>query len=75
MSAAIMSYLADDDSGLQVIDVTTPSSPTLAGSYVTAGYAYGVYVNGNYAYLADDDSGLQVIDITNPPSPALAGLI
>ncbi len=50
-------YVADWGSGLQVIDVTIPSLPSLAGSYDTSGNAYGVCVSGNYTYVADGSSG------------------
>jgi hypothetical protein len=66
-------YVADDNSGLQVINVTNPSQPSLAGSYNTPGFAQGVFVNGNYVYVADALLGLQVINITNPSQPSLAG--
>ena len=46
-------YVADDESGLRVIDITNPSSPFEAGYYDTPGYASGVAVAGNYAYVAD----------------------
>jgi hypothetical protein len=39
-------YVADYDSGLQIIDISTPSSPSLVGTYNTSNYAYGVYVSG-----------------------------
>ena len=66
-------YVADCDSGLQVIDISTPSSPHLIGSCDTPDYAYGVAISGTCAYVADDDSGLQVIDISTPSSPHLIG--
>jgi Ca2+-binding RTX toxin-like protein len=66
-------YVADRDSGLQIIDISNPTTPTLKGNYDTSGYAYGVQVVGNYAYVADDYSGLQIIDISNPTTPTLKG--
>jgi hypothetical protein len=45
--------VADYDYGLQIIDVSDPSAPSLAGNYDTPGYAIGVYVSGSYAYVAD----------------------
>jgi len=65
--------VADYDAGLQVIDISTPSSPTLVGGYDTSGWAIGVAVSGSYAYVADYDAGLQVIDISTPSSPTLVG--
>ena len=66
-------YVADGDSGLQIIDITNPSNPTLKGNYNTPGNAGGVQVVGNYAYVADYGNGLQIIDITNPSNPTLKG--
>jgi hypothetical protein len=66
-------YVADQTSGLQVINITDPAHPSLAGSYDTPGVAFGVYVSGDCAYVADDTSGLQVINITDPTHPSLAG--
>ena len=62
-------YVADDSSGLQVIDITNPQSPQIVGSVDTPDYAYGVAVSGTHAYVADRGSGLQVIDITESPEP------
>ena len=62
-------YVADAYSGLQVIDVSNPQAPALAGSYDTPGEARGVAVAGDYAYVADWSSGLQVIDVSNPQAP------
>ncbi|NGX43125.1 MAG: hypothetical protein K940chlam7_01416 [Chlamydiae bacterium] len=66
-------YVADRDSGLQIIDVSNVANPTLAGSYNTPDRARGVAVSGNYAYVADASSGLQIIDVSNVTNPTLAG--
>ncbi|MFM6623058.1 MAG: hypothetical protein ACKPHZ_16745, partial [Dolichospermum sp.] len=66
-------YVADHDSGLQIIDISNPTTPTLKGNYDTSGYASGVQIVGNYAYVADNWSGLQIIDISNPAAPTLVG--
>jgi hypothetical protein len=66
-------YVADFNSGLQIIDISNPTNPTRKGSYDTSGYAAGVQVVGNYAYVADSDSGLQIIDISNPTTPTRKG--
>ena len=57
-----------------IVDISNPTSPTLAGSYDTAVYALlNVAVAGNYAYVADCRNGLVIVDISNPSSPTLAG--
>ncbi len=66
-------YLANYDYGLIIVDVSSPSMPTLAGTYNTPGYAWDVHVSGNYAYVADYLDGLQIIDVSNPSSPVLVG--
>jgi hypothetical protein len=66
-------YVADDYSGLQIINISNPAAPTLTGSYDTPSYAFEVQVVGNYAYVADWDSGLQIINISNPAAPTLTG--
>ena len=74
--------MADGNSGLQVIDISTPSSPSIISSVETLDVAYGVYVSGSYAYVAGGDSGLaggdlglQVLDISNPSSSAIIGSV
>ena len=49
-------YLAAASDGLQVIDVSDPTTPTVAGSWVTPYQAWGVAVAGSYAYVADGDA-------------------
>ncbi|MBD2141915.1 DUF4347 domain-containing protein, partial [Anabaena sp. FACHB-1250] len=66
-------YVADEYSGLQIIDISNPSTPTLKGNYDTSDRAYSVQVVGNYAYVGDEYSGLQIIDISNPTTPTLKG--
>ncbi len=68
-----LAYLADGNSGLQIVDVTNPAAPALTGSYNTPGSAYSVHVIENLAYVADDTSGLQIIDVSNPAAPTLTG--
>ena len=59
------------EGGLMLVDISNPSSPTLAGSYDTNDYADGVSVSGNYAYVANGSDGLVIVDISNPSSPIL----
>ena len=68
-------YVATDNGGLQVIDITNPASPQIVGSRDTPDGARGVAVSATYAYVADWDSGLQVIDIANPANPQIVGSV
>jgi hypothetical protein len=68
-------YVADSDSGLQIIDISNPTSPTLTGTYSTVGSAVAVYVSGKFAYIEDStvQSNFKIVDISNPTSPTLVG--
>ncbi len=59
-------------SGLVIINVTSPSSPALLGTYYSGQNAFGVQVVGNIAYLACAN-GLQIVNITKPNHMALIG--
>lgn len=65
-------YVADDDSGLIIIDISNPASPSIAGSFPTEMAALRVFTSGNYAYVAGPRQIL-AIDVSDPYSPALAG--
>jgi hypothetical protein len=61
-------YVADGSPGLEVVDVSDPAAPRIAGSVDTSGWAWGVAISGSCAYVADASSGLALrID----PSAAL----
>jgi hypothetical protein len=49
-----------------VVDISDPTTPTLAGGYDTAGHAFDVAVSGDYAYVADEDNGLVIVDVGGP---------
>ncbi|WP_321419932.1 PGF-pre-PGF domain-containing protein [uncultured Methanomethylovorans sp.] len=67
-------YIANGDNGLQVVDITNPTAPTIVGTYTyNSGAAYGVTVANNYAYVANGNSGLVIVDITNPAAPTFKG--
>ncbi len=64
-------YVADNASGLQIIDISDPAAPILVSTFDTSGGAHAVSIVGRYAYVADASTGLQIIDISNPASPTL----
>jgi hypothetical protein len=65
------SYVADGESGLQVVDISDPVNPEIVSS-VDTGWARDVTVSGNYAYVVGD-GGLYVVDISDPFSPHITG--
>ena len=58
-------YVADDDSGLAIIDIFNPTNPGTPVYEDTTGHAQGVYVSGDYAYVATGASGLAIIKISD----------
>ncbi len=65
-------YIADDDAGLDIWDISDPISPQKLGFCDTPGWAMGVWVSGIYAYVADWFS-LRIIDISTPSNPQEVG--
>jgi hypothetical protein len=56
-------FVADMDSGLQIIDVEPPESAYIVKTVGTPDSAYEVCVSDGYAYIADFDGGLRIIKL------------
>jgi len=68
-------YVADNSGhGFQIIDVSDPINPSLAGS-IDSISCNGADVSGNYAYLAATNSTVRVIDISDQTNPVQIGSI
>jgi hypothetical protein len=63
-------YVAWGMDGFKIVDVSNPTSPTLAGCYAST-LVDGVRVIGNYAYLKNGNADIEVLDISVPSSPTL----
>ncbi|WP_146066881.1 Calx-beta domain-containing protein, partial [Candidatus Venteria ishoeyi] len=61
-------YVAAGSAGLQVVDISNVSTPTLVVNYDT-GTANTVDVAGDYVYVGDQNSKFTIVDITNPANP------
>lgn len=71
-------YLTNNGSSghgsMQVIDLSNPSSMTVASTVTTGDSATGVYVQGHYAYVTTyNGNTLEVIDVSTPASAATVG--
>jgi hypothetical protein len=55
-------YVDDGATGVVVIDVQTPTAPTLIGTANTPGNAANLTTNGRYLYVADGSGGLRIFD-------------
>jgi hypothetical protein len=64
-------YVAASSKGLQVVDVSDPAAPFIAGGWEpenTMQNGYAVAVHGGYAYLGGND-WITVLDISDPADP------
>jgi hypothetical protein len=66
-------YVACEDSGLHVIDISDPSNPQEIGVYDVFGSYRDIHVSGSYAYIANEHSMLVVVDVSDPANPQEAG--
>ncbi len=76
-------YLAADEQGLQIVDFTDPTSPSVAGGVVTDEPVATLALDGDFAYLSVGPGmghgyaidGLAVVDVSNPAAPRLRGTL
>lgn len=72
-------FIADDNAGLQIINVQNPAMPFFTANYNTAGSASDVKVaginNNTYAFVSDGSAGWDIINVSIPASPALDTVI
>ncbi|WP_373033795.1 PKD domain-containing protein [Sulfurovum sp.] len=68
-----IAYLADNTSGLLVVDVSDPKTPRVTGQYNTPSFARNLVLSpdGTTLYIADTYSGLQIVDVNDPAKPFL----
>ena len=66
-------YLAAQNGGLQILDVSDPTHPLHPETPTTSGTATDVHVVGNYAFVADGFSGLRVLDVSQSTRPNRVG--
>ncbi len=64
--AGDLAYVADGANGLQIFNISDPTTPTIIGFYNTSMVAEDVFVTGDYVLVADQNNGLWVINSTNP---------
>ena len=66
-------YLADGESGLQIIDISNPENPQTFSSADTPGKANRLIISGTNVFIADGPRGIQVVDISTPDNPFIIG--
>lgn len=74
-----IAFVADGNSGLQILNVSNPSTPQFVSTFNTAGYTYDVKyaeINGiKYAFVADGINDFILLDVSNLYEPHQTGSI
>jgi len=68
-------YVADDQGGLQIVDVSNPATPCIIGEYTSEKSIVGVAIRDTFAYLAVNHTqgGIRIINIADPENPFFVG--
>lgn len=62
-------YVAAQQLGLLVLDVSDPTKPRRVGAFDSPGRAYDVAVYGSHVILGDGPGGVRVVDVADPTRP------
>lgn len=68
-------YLAMEEGGLCVMDVSNPSAPSIVSRLDLPGRAVRVKVSGEFAYVAAYTGGAHIVNIANPAAPILVSTV
>jgi len=66
-------FIASDERGMEVLNVTNPGQPRLDTSLLRADMARDIYLDGTRAYVAGSRAGLRVLDVADPSAPVELG--
>ena len=66
-------YVACRGTGIEIVNVVNPASPSVICSYDTPGQAYDILVSDTFAYVADGTKGIRVLNIADPTDPEEIG--
>ncbi len=68
-------YIANDQGGLQIVNISQPNSISVVGAYMSEKSVVGVSVRDTFAYLAiaHSQGGMQIINVAEPSEPFYVG--
>jgi hypothetical protein len=66
-----IAYVADNMTGLIIINISNPTSPKLLANYTLPVAGLDVSISNNIAFVANGIEGLQIINVSNPENPFL----
>ncbi len=64
-----LALVADGDAGLQLVDLSDPENPAIAGFVENLGWVRAVAVSGTVAFVAATHT-VTVVDVSNPANPS-----
>ncbi|MBZ0266237.1 choice-of-anchor D domain-containing protein, partial [bacterium] len=70
-----LAYVANDNDGFLILDVSDPIYPEVISSTDTPGFPYDIELQGNIAGIADYTRGLQLFDVSDPSNPEELSLL
>jgi hypothetical protein len=68
-------YIATEDTGIRIFDISDPSDPIEVGVYITESGPNKIVIEGNYAYTTDGMFGLLILDTSDPANLSEVGSI
>jgi hypothetical protein len=69
-----VAYLAED-SGLDILNVTNPSSPSRLALGTSNDVAYDIKITGHYAIIANALNGVLVLNVSSPSNPQIVSYL
>jgi hypothetical protein len=70
-----LAYVASDEFGLAVVDVSHPAAPVVLGATIPPFLGQKLAVSGSLAVVTGAGWGLAVVDITDPVNPTPIGVL
>lgn len=67
-------YLAEDG-GLDIVNVTNPSSPSRLSLGSSNSFAYDVKLSGSYAIISNDSNGVLILNVSDPSNPQIVSYL
>ncbi|MGB9720979.1 MAG: LVIVD repeat-containing protein [bacterium] len=71
-------YIANDQGGLQIVDISNPESTYVVGHYYHQTNIQGVAIRDSFAYLAlaagpPNNGGMLIVNVSDPSNPTFVG--
>ena len=68
-----LAYVAAQNFGLRIFDISDPVMPALVGNLAVGARAWGVALQGTVAWVTSSEEGVVAVDVSNPAEPTQLG--